>query len=132
MLPQAWNPDLIYLSAFGFGADGPKSGQRIYDPIIQAGRASACLLRSKLSFDAALLSDTFSIPSDIRSDTLSDTRSDRGGLRVLQVNTGFPAIQDAAMPKLAANCLADKTSALTGAQARLLACCSIIQTGWEC
>mgnify|MGYP005809723317 CR=1 FL=1 len=37
------NPDLIYVSISGFGADGPASHQRVYDPVIQvtAGFAAA-------------------------------------------------------------------------------------------
>ena len=29
------NPKLIYLSISGFGADGPYSKRRVYDPVIQ-------------------------------------------------------------------------------------------------
>lgn len=35
------NPELIYASISGFGPDGPKAGQRVYDPIIQAASGLA-------------------------------------------------------------------------------------------
>ncbi|CAB4885169.1 unannotated protein [freshwater metagenome] len=37
----ALNPRLIYVSISGFGPDGPKSGQRVYDNVIQASSGLA-------------------------------------------------------------------------------------------
>jgi crotonobetainyl-CoA:carnitine CoA-transferase CaiB-like acyl-CoA transferase len=38
---HAINPDLIYVSISGFGADGPKSNRRVYDNVIQASSGVA-------------------------------------------------------------------------------------------
>ena len=38
---SAWNPGVVYVSISGFGADGPRSGQRVYDNVIQAASGLA-------------------------------------------------------------------------------------------
>ena len=38
---SAWNPGVVYVSISGFGPDGPRSGQRVYDNVIQAASGLA-------------------------------------------------------------------------------------------
>ena len=40
---RAINPEIIYVSVSGFGSTGPKSGQKVYDYVIQAMTGMAAL-----------------------------------------------------------------------------------------
>ena len=44
---HALNPGLVYVSISGFGPDGPRSGQRVYDNVIQAASGLASVQTDK-------------------------------------------------------------------------------------
>ena len=44
---SAANPNIIYVSISGFGPDGPRSGQRVYDNVIQAASGLASVQTDK-------------------------------------------------------------------------------------
>lgn len=44
---RAANPNIIYVSISGFGPDGPRSGQRVYDNVIQAASGLASVQTDK-------------------------------------------------------------------------------------
>lgn len=46
---RALNPGLVYVSISGFGPDGPRSGQRVYDNVIQAASGLASVQTDKVT-----------------------------------------------------------------------------------
>ncbi|MGA0863064.1 MAG: CaiB/BaiF CoA transferase family protein [Ilumatobacteraceae bacterium] len=46
---HALNPRLVYVSISGFGPDGPRSGQRVYDNVIQAASGLASVQTDKVT-----------------------------------------------------------------------------------
>ena len=53
---QAVNPRIVYLSISGFGQDGPYSGARVYDAVIQAASGISASHRNQQTEEPTLLS----------------------------------------------------------------------------
>ena len=51
---KALNPDIVYVSIAGFGADGPSSNRRVYDNVIQAASGLASVQTDKATGKPAI------------------------------------------------------------------------------